>query len=93
MSQENRHSIRRDHAATYRIEVQGALDTGWAETYGDLHLEHRLSRDGVAITVLTGEVPDQAALAGLLGVTFMLGMPLLSVACLDQGAHLSDERP
>ncbi|MFN8469994.1 MAG: hypothetical protein U0X20_30855 [Caldilineaceae bacterium] len=87
MSQENRQSIRRDHATTYQIEVQGALDAGWAETYGDLHLEHRFSRDGVAITVLTGEVPDQAALAGLLGVTFMLGMPLLSVACLGQSEH------
>lgn len=84
MSQENQLSISRDRAATYRIEVQGVLDAGWAETYGDLHLEHRLNSDGIGITVLTGEVPDQAALAGLLGVTFMLGMPLLSVACLGQ---------
>jgi hypothetical protein len=85
MSEENQNSIRRDHAATYRIEVQGALDRSWAETYGDLHLERRLNSDGTAITMLTGEFPDQAALAGLLGVTFMLGMPLISVAYLGQG--------
>ena len=87
MSEENHNSINRDHAATYRVEVQGTLDPGWAETYGDLHIEHRLNRDGIAITILTGDVPDQSALAGLLGVTFMLGMPLLSVACLGRSKH------
>jgi hypothetical protein len=93
MSEENQNSISRDHAATYRIEVQGALDPSWAETYGDLHLERRLNGDGIAITMITGELPDQAALAGLLGVTFMLGMPLLSVACLGQSEHFFGERP
>lgn len=87
MREEIHNSISRDHAATYRVEVQGTLDAGWAETYGDLHIEHRLNRDGIAVTILTGDVPDQAALAGLLGVTFMLGMPLLSVVCLGSSGH------
>jgi hypothetical protein len=87
MSEENRNSISRNCSATYRIEVQGALDSSWADTYGDLRFEYRPNRDGITITTLTGEVPDQAALAGLLGLTFMLGMPLLSVACLGQSKH------
>jgi hypothetical protein len=71
--------------ASYKIEVQGALDPSWADMFGTLRLEHRLSRDGVAITTLTGKVADQAALAGVLSLTYMLGMPLLSVDLLDSG--------
>ncbi|MBK8049803.1 MAG: hypothetical protein IPK16_23470 [Anaerolineales bacterium] len=74
-----------DQPATYQIVVQGTLDPSWADTFGDLHIEHHLRKDGAAITLLTGEVTDQAALAGVLNLTHMLGMPLLSVSCLFAG--------
>jgi hypothetical protein len=69
--------------ASYQIEVQGALDPSWGCEFGNLHIEHRQRENSVTITQLTGEVPDQAALAGLLDLTYMLGMPLLSVVLFD----------
>jgi len=81
MSEEQR-SIKPDQLAVYRIEVQGALDTSWEETFGKLRIEHQVDRRGAIITTLTGEVPDQAALAGVLNLTYSLGMPLLSVEYL-----------
>ncbi|MBE2237589.1 MAG: hypothetical protein IAE81_07370 [Caldilineaceae bacterium] len=81
MNEEQR-SIKPDQPAVYRIEVQGALDLSWDETFGKLHIEHRLDAHGAVVTILTGEVPDQAALAGVLSLTYSLGMPLLSVKYL-----------
>jgi hypothetical protein len=34
-------------------------------------------------TTLVGRIPDQAALAGVLSALYDLGLPLLSVQCLD----------
>ena len=36
------------------------------------------------VTTLIGDVIDQAALAGILGTVYMLGMPLLSVTYLGR---------
>jgi hypothetical protein len=83
MRKANPGPIRVTEPATYRIEVQGALDLNWASEFGNLHIEHRQRKDSVVVSRLTGKVRDQAALAGLLDLTFMLGMPLLSVALLD----------
>jgi hypothetical protein len=87
MSKVIRGSIGIADPASYEIEVQGALDPSWADMVGSLRLEHRFSHEGVAITILTGTVPDQAALAGVLNLTYMLGMPLLSVTLLDSAGE------
>ncbi len=79
--------------ATYKIEVQGKLDPSWVDMFGTLRLEHRLNQEGVATTALTGRLPDQAALAGLLNLTYTLGMPLLSVALLGAGSTLATDKP
>ena len=60
---------------TYEIRVRGHLPTGWADWLGALTLEH--APDGTS--VLTGEVPDQAALYGVLLKLRDLGVDLLSV--------------
>jgi hypothetical protein len=40
--------------------------------------------DGPPVTTLTG-VPDQAALQGLLRRLYSLGLPLISVVCVERG--------
>jgi len=59
----------------YVIRVAGHLDGRWAAWFDGLALTHQ--DDGT--TVLTGRVPDQAALHGLLHKIRDLGLPLLSV--------------
>jgi hypothetical protein len=63
----------------YQIRIRGHLDGEWADWF-----------DGMAVTLgengdtlLTGPVADQAALHGLLRRVRDLGVPLLSVACVD----------
>ena len=59
----------------YQIRIKGHLDEQWADWFGGLTIT--LEKDGV--TLLTGQVVDQAALFGLLRKVSDLGMPLLSV--------------
>ena len=82
------------HAATtpphdacwYEIRVQGRLDPRWSTYLDGVHL----APDGDGTTVLTGRVVDQAALHGLLAGLRDLGLPLISVARVDddRAAHL-----
>lgn len=63
----------------YQIRLQGHLDESWTDWFDGLTFKHE--SDGT--TMLSGEVIDQAALHGLLKKVRDLGMPLLSVNCLD----------
>jgi hypothetical protein len=58
-----------------RVRVQGELATGWSVVLGDLAVV--LEPDGT--TLVSGELPDQAAVHGLLGSIRDLGLSLISV--------------
>ncbi len=70
--------------AVYQIRLKGHLGCEWVDWFEGLAIT--LEDDGD--TLLTGPVADQAALFGLLKKIRDLGMPLLSVNCIepDQGA-------
>jgi hypothetical protein len=68
---------------TYQIKVPGHLDQRWAEWDGQMAISATIDSDGQPVTTLTGTV-DQAALHGLLRRLYDLGLPLISVICLDQ---------
>jgi hypothetical protein len=65
--------------ASYQIEVVGHLDVNKATWFEGFILANEFGEDGTPITIMTGEVRDQAALHGLLTVIRDLGLPLLSV--------------
>ena len=67
--------------ARYEVRVDGVLDDQWADWFGGL----QLSSDGTQ-TVITGLIPDQPALYGLLTKIRDLGLCLISVRRLDSGA-------
>lgn len=67
--------------ATYKIKVPGILGPSWAEWDNRMCLEINEDSD-VPVSTLTGSV-DQAALQGLLRRLYSLGLPLISVICLD----------
>ena len=60
---------------TTEIRVQGHLDARWRDWFMGLTIMHE--EDGA--TRLTGQIPDQSALYGLLRKVRDLGLPLLSV--------------
>lgn len=64
----------------YQIRIRGHLSDQW--TYWFEGLTITLEEDGD--TLLTGPVVDQAALFGLLKKVRDLGMPLVSINCVEQ---------
>jgi len=68
-------------ATVFEIRIKGHLDEQWADWFGGLTITLEENGD----TLLTGPVADQAALYGLLRRVRDLGMPLVSVHCVDTG--------
>jgi len=61
----------------YEIKIRGHLDPRWSDRFAGLKLTH-LEGDG---TLLSGLLPDQAALHGLLELVRDLNLTLISVTC------------
>ncbi|GHO87085.1 hypothetical protein [Dictyobacter formicarum] len=59
----------------YRIRIQGHLDPSWQDRFGGLHLEQQETDT----TLLSGVLPDQSALYGVLLQLIRLGLVLLSL--------------
>ncbi len=70
-----------DPPMIYQIRLKGHLGHEWTEWFEGLTIT--LEANGE--TLLTGPVADQAALHGLLKKVRDLGMPLLSVNCVEHG--------
>jgi hypothetical protein len=70
----------------YEIRVRGYLDQRWSEWFAGLRLAHL---DGDE-TLLSGLLPDQAALHGLLERIRDLNLTLISVTRGDAQAHTSE---
>jgi hypothetical protein len=67
------------------IKIRGHLDPGWSDWFAGLQLTH-LEADE---TLLSGLLPDQAALYGLLERFRDLNMTLISVTCGGSSARNS----
>ena len=71
-----------DQPATYEIKVPGILDENWLDWNVGMMVKVANERDGDPITILNIKV-DQAGLQGLLRHLYSLGLPLISVICVD----------
>jgi hypothetical protein len=76
-----------------QIRVKGHLSDRWVEWFGGLTIENQPNGE----TVLSGPLPDQSALYGILNRIRDLGLTLVSVNCVDSDsddalAGLLDER-
>ena len=72
-----------DEATAYKIKVRGYLAERWRDWLGGLEISH----DGQGYSLLTGVVPDQAALHGILAQIRDLGLPLIAIT----SQHSDDE--
>lgn len=78
----DKHKLTLDRPATYQIKVPGHLDESWSEWVGRMSIVVESEGEGPPVTTLTGAV-DQAALHGLLRRLYSLGLPLISVKCVE----------
>ena len=84
MMKEIKQKLTLDQPATYQIKVPGHLDKRWSEWAEGMTLKVESEGDRLPITTLTGTA-DQAALHGLLRQLYSLGLPLISVICIEVG--------
>jgi len=61
----------------YEIKIGGHLDPHWSDSFAGLQLTHLEGNQ----TLLSGPLPDQAALHGLLERIRDLNLKLISVTC------------
>lgn len=86
MVKQVRQKLTLDRPAKYQIRVPGHLNESWSDWAGGMMITVESAGDGSPITTLTGTV-DQAALHGLLRRLYALGLPLISVICVECGSE------
>lgn len=64
----------------YQFIIKGHLDERYSEWFGRLQFDYTAEGD----TILTGNIPDQAALHGIFGRCRDLGLTLISVNPLSE---------
>jgi len=69
--------------ALYEIHIPGYLDDSWSDRLGGMTILAAQDETGVNSTILSGELPDQAALFGVLNALYDMRLPVLSVECLE----------
>jgi hypothetical protein len=67
----------------YRIRINGCLNESWAEWFDNFSIEQPSENLFPVTTCLTGLVPDQAALFGVLIKIRDLNLELISVERID----------
>lgn len=77
-----KHILTLDRRTLYQIKVPGELDESRSDWIGEISVSVGRNGNGLPVTTLTGTF-DQAALQGLLRRLYALGIPLISVVCLD----------
>ena len=71
-----------DQPAMYQIKLPGELDASWSDWVEEMSVSLEGDGSDLPVTTLTG-LYDQAALHGLLRRLYSLGIPLISVVCLE----------
>ena len=71
-----------DQPTTYQITVPGELDENWSEWANGMTIQVDRGGKSPPVTILTGTF-DQAALQGLLRRLYSMGLPLISVTCIQ----------
>ena len=64
---------------SYRIIVEGQLDPAWSPSLAGLDITAGDVSSLRPTSVLSGPLPDQGALHGVLDLLFMLNLPVLRV--------------
>jgi hypothetical protein len=70
--------------SVYEIRVGGDLDPSWSDRLSGMKIRQAEAGPPV-VTLLTGELPDQSALQGIMNTLFELHLPILSTECISRG--------
>ena len=74
-----------DRPTIYQIKVPGELDENWVDWDGMMAMTISRDDEDPPVTTLTGTF-DQEALQGFLRRLYSMGLPLISVICVERGS-------
>ncbi len=74
--------------ATYRIRIQGHIDSAWSELITDMNITTDSTSGKIPVTSMVGHMVDQAALSGVLKALYDLRIAILSVENLDEKSYM-----
>ena len=69
----------------YQVIIKGTLNPDWQDWLETVEISHHCTNQGLAVTTLIVEIPDQSALHGMLMRLHMLSLELLLVKRLGIG--------
>lgn len=73
---------------SYTFQIAGHLDRRWEAAFDGFTITHSYGAERRPVTLLTGPLPDQAALYGLISRLRDIGVTLISVQPSDSStAH------
>jgi hypothetical protein len=72
----------------YQIIVKGELDPSWADWLNGFVLATAIAEDGSCTTILSGPIPDQAALRGTLTRIWDLNLEVVALFRNHQASDL-----
>ena len=70
--------------AVYQIRVQGKIDQSWSARLGDMQIRVIHNPGSKPLSVLVGNIQDQAALSGILNALYELHLTVISVKMLKE---------
>lgn len=83
MDKKNFYDSEFDNPIEYTILVRGKILPGASCRIEEMTISHQSLEDGSIITVLKGQLADQAALNGVINAIYELHLPLISVRKLS----------
>ncbi len=69
-------------AAIYKIKVQGDLSRNWSDNLAGMQINVERRKGKEPVSVLVGQINDQAALSGILTALYELHLAIISVKAL-----------
>ena len=72
-----------DQPATYQISVQGQIDPSMSDLPGGMTILPDTLEVDHPVTILSGELDDQAALAGVLNILYEMHLTVLMVKRME----------
>ena len=72
-------NLKFETSAVYRIRVKGHIDDRMADLLGGMVITRAYTAEKQPMTILVGQLKDQAALSGVLNELYEMHLPLLTV--------------
>ena len=73
-----------DSPGLYRIRVRGHIDDNDTDYLGGMVITRAFTAEQEPMTILIGQLQDQAALSGVLNELYEMHMPLLTVESVSR---------